>query len=166
MERLCKEDKEHNEQSWGQHLAHTVDDLVRVQREIVGHGKENRRVDQLPYRKILLREERTDANLERDRAGAWHRKERTDDEIEQDEQYRRKARPCLFAQQRRIFPARQCDRRDAKQRQTDASRHKADHRKQRMLTRRLPQRRWKDQISRAEVDGEHHKSERQKILFV
>ena len=113
MECLGKENEEHEEKRGRQHLSHTVNDLVWIQREIVRCGKENRRVDQLPEGEIVCGEEGAYADLERDGTRTRHRKQWPDDEIEDDEQHRRKQRPCLCAQQGDVFSARECDRRDA-----------------------------------------------------
>ena len=64
MKRLHKEDEQDEQECRCQHLAHTVDDLVRIQREIVGCREENRRVEQLSERQIVLAEEGAYANLE------------------------------------------------------------------------------------------------------
>ena len=165
VKRLHKEDAEDDEERGGEHLAHAVDDLVRIQCQIVGRGEEDRRVDELADPEVLLREEGTNPNLERDGARTRHREQRPDDEIEDDEQCRRKQRPRLGTQERYVFAAREGNRRDAEERQSDARRHEAQHCKQRVIARRLTERGREDQIARAEVDGEHHEAERHEVFL-
>ena len=64
MKRLYKEDEQDEQECRRQHLAHAIDDLVRIQREIVGRGKEECRVDKLPLCEIFLGEEGAYADLE------------------------------------------------------------------------------------------------------
>ena len=164
-ELLHEEDEQHDKQRRRQHLAHAVDDLIRIQREIVRSRKEDRRIDELPERNVFLREEGAYADLERDGSRTRHGKERADDEVEDDEQHRCEERPRLGAQQRHILAARKRNRRNAEERQTDACRHKAQHGEQRILARGLSERRGEDEIACAEVDGEHHKAERQEVFL-
>ena len=105
MECLHKEDEQHEQESRCQHFAHAIDDLVRIQREIVGRCEEDCCVDELPECKIVLGEEGADADLERNRARARHGKQRSDDEVEDDKQSRGEHRPRLCAQQRDILTA-------------------------------------------------------------
>ena len=164
-ERFREEDGEHDEERRCQHLAYAIDDLVRIQCEIVGCPEENRRVDELSEGEIVLGEEGAYADLERDGTRTRHRKQRSDDEIEDNEQHRCKQRPRLCTQERHVFTARERDRRDAEQRQPDARRHEAEHCEQCVIARRLTERGREDEIARAEVDGKHHKTKRQEVFL-
>ena len=115
---------------------------------------------------MILTEEGTYADLERDGTRARHGKQRSNDEVEDDEQCRREHRPRFCAQQRDILPARECDRCDAEQRQTDTRRHEAQHRKHCVIACCLTECRGEDEIARAKVDGEHHEAERQQVFFL
>ena len=63
MKRLHEENEQHDEQRWGQHLANAVDDLVGVQREIVGCREKDRRIDELSESELVLTEEGANADL-------------------------------------------------------------------------------------------------------
>ena len=165
MKCLHKENGEHDEERGGQHLAHAVDDLVRIQRQIVGCREEDRRIDELAEPEIFLREEGAYADLERDSARTRHGEQRADDEIEDDEQYRCEHRPRLRAQERHVFAAGKRNRSDAEERQPDARRHEAQHGEQRVIARCLTECGREDQIARAEVDREHHEAERQEVFL-
>ena len=76
-----KENHKNDEQRGREHLAHAVDELVRIERQIVRCAKEKRRVDDLRKRDIARTNEGTNADLKRDGARPRHGEQRANDEI-------------------------------------------------------------------------------------
>ena len=104
-----------------------------------------------------------DADFEGNGACARNREQRPDGEIEDAQKPDGKAWMHLFRDEFGVFPSLQGDCNDAHERETDACEQEPCHGGYDILPSGLPEGGRKNQIARAEKDGEHHQGDGKEV---